>query len=88
VVVRLACPARWLSPTDHLCAGRARLTGARGALRYRVAAGERKALRFRLRRARMRTLRGPGSLSLTARARNRDQAQGTVSATSFTVRRR
>jgi CubicO group peptidase (beta-lactamase class C family) len=88
VIVRLACPARWLSPTDHVCAGRARLTGARRALRYRVAAGERKALRFRLRRAGMRTLRGTGSLSLTARARNRDQAEGTVSATSFTVRRR
>jgi hypothetical protein len=54
VVVRLACPARWLSPTEPVCTGRARLTGARHALAYRVAPGERRALRFRLRRARLR----------------------------------
>ena len=87
VVVRLACPARWLSPTDHLCAGRARLTGARRALRYQVAPGERKALRFRLKRARLRALRQAGSLTLTARARNRDRAEGTRSSTTFTIGR-
>jgi CubicO group peptidase (beta-lactamase class C family) len=85
VVVRLACPARWLSPTDHVCAGRARLTGARRALAYEVAPGERRALRFRLRRARLRALQESGSLTLTARARNRDQAGGTPSASTFTI---
>jgi CubicO group peptidase (beta-lactamase class C family) len=88
VVVRLACPARWLSPTDHVCAGRARLSGARRAVRYRVAPGAREALRFRLRRARLRALRREGSLTLTARARNRDHAEGTPSAIRFTVTRR
>jgi CubicO group peptidase (beta-lactamase class C family) len=88
VVVRLACPARWLSPTDHVCAGRARLTGARRALRYRVEPGARRALRFRLKRGRLRTLRRTGSLTLTARARNRDAAGGTPSAIAFTVARR
>jgi CubicO group peptidase (beta-lactamase class C family) len=88
VVVRLACPARWLSETEHVCAGRARLTGARRALRYSVAPGERKALRFRLRRGKLRALRTAGSLTLTARARNRDRAQGTPSWTTFTIARR
>jgi CubicO group peptidase (beta-lactamase class C family) len=88
VVLRLACPTRWLSETEHVCAGRARLTGARRALRYRVAPGERKALRFRLRRGRLRALRNAGSLALTARARNRDRAQGTPSWTTFTISRR
>jgi CubicO group peptidase (beta-lactamase class C family) len=88
VVVRLACPARWLSETEHVCAGRARLTGARRALRYRVAPGERKALRFRLKRRKLRALRRAGSLTLTARARNRDRATGTPSWTTFTITRR
>ena len=87
VVVRLACPARWLSPTGHVCAGRARLSGARRALRYRVEPGARRALRFRLKRARLRKLRRAGSLELTARARNRDQATGTASAVTFRIAR-
>jgi CubicO group peptidase (beta-lactamase class C family) len=87
VAVRLACPARWLSPTDHVCAGRATLTGARRALRYRVEPGARRALRFRLTRARLRTLRRTGALAVTARARNRDRAGGTTSAIAFTVAR-
>ncbi|HEV3376729.1 MAG TPA: hypothetical protein VG126_05560 [Thermoleophilaceae bacterium] len=53
-----------------------------------MAPGEREALRFRLRRARLRTLRREGMLTLTGRARNRDRAEGTVTAISFTVARR
>jgi hypothetical protein len=87
VLVRLACPARWLSPTDHVCAGRARLSGARRALRYRVVPGERTTLRFKLRRARLRKLNEAGSLTLTARARNRDRAGGTPSAVTFAIAR-
>jgi hypothetical protein len=87
VVVRLACPTRWLSPTDHLCAGRARLSGARRPLRYRVEPGARTALRFRLRRPVLRRLRRAGSITVTARARNRDRAGGTRSAVTFTVAR-
>jgi hypothetical protein len=53
-----------------------------------VGPGNRKALRFRLRRGRLRALRRNGSLTLTARARNRDRAQGTPSWTTFTIVRR
>jgi hypothetical protein len=61
------------------------LTGTRHALAYRVAPGERRALRFRLRRARLRALRHAGSMTLTARARNQDRAGGTPSAATFTI---
>ena len=52
-----------------------------------MAPGERAALRFRLKRARLRALRRAGSLTLTARARNRDRAGGTRSAISFVIGR-
>jgi len=87
VVVRLACPGRWVSETEHVCAGRARLSGARRAVSYEVAPGARKALRFRLKAARLRALRKAGSLGLVARARNRDAAGGTPSAIAFAVTR-
>jgi CubicO group peptidase (beta-lactamase class C family) len=87
VVVRLGCPARWLSPTEHVCAGRARLEGARRALRYRVEPGRSGALRFRLRRPKLRALRAAGSLVFTASARNRDQAGGTLSSAAFSLSR-
>ncbi len=85
VVVRLTCPARWLSDTDHVCEGRARLTGARAALPYSVAPGERTALRFRLRRGRLGELQETGTLALTARARNRDRGGGTLSTLTFAI---
>jgi CubicO group peptidase (beta-lactamase class C family) len=87
VVVRLGCPARWLSPTEHVCAGRARLEGARRPLGYRVAPGRTEALRFRLRRSKLRALRTAGSLVFTVSARNRDQAGGTLSRVAFTLSR-
>ena len=87
VVVRLACPARWLSPTERICAGRARLSGARRSRTYSVKPGRRVALRFRLRAARLRALRRNGTLALVARARNRDAAGGTPAAIAFTVTR-
>jgi hypothetical protein len=85
--VRLACPARWLSRIERICAGRGRLSGARRARTYSVEPGARVALRFRLRPARLRALRRTGTLAVVARARNRDASGGTPAAIAFTITR-
>ena len=70
---------------------RPRLRGARSPdrrprrARYSVAPGERTALRFRLRRARLGELQETGTLALTARARNRDRGGGTLSTLTFAI---
>jgi CubicO group peptidase (beta-lactamase class C family) len=86
VVVRLACPPRWLGPTLRGCNGIARLEGARRRVRYDVPAGRSKALRFRLTARRLRALRRAGAMPLAAAALNSDAAGGTATRTPVSVR--
>ena len=85
---RCACRLMQRNASSYASRGRSKEVRARKAVRYEVSPGARKALRFRLKPKRLRALRRTGSLSLTARARNRDAAGGTPSAVAFTVGRR
>jgi CubicO group peptidase (beta-lactamase class C family) len=87
VVLRLACPPRWLGPSLRSCAGLARLQGARKRVRYAVPAGRAKPLRFRLTKRRLRALRRAGGLLLSASAVNADAAGGTPTRATVRVRR-
>jgi CubicO group peptidase (beta-lactamase class C family) len=87
VVVRLACPPRWLGPSLRACRGVARLQGARKRIRYDVAAGRTGPLRFRLTARRLLALQRAGSLSLGATALNADAAGGTPTRASVRIRR-
>jgi CubicO group peptidase (beta-lactamase class C family) len=79
VRVKLACPPQWPSPQLSGCTGVAKLKGAK-AVRYSIAPGASKALRFRLSR------KASHRRSLAARATNVDAAGGTVSRASIRVR--
>jgi CubicO group peptidase (beta-lactamase class C family) len=84
VRVRLACPPRWLAEGLSGCAGAAKLKGAK-RVRYSIAAGAAKKLRFRLSNRARRKLRRKGALVLAARARNEDAAGGTVTRAAIRV---
>jgi hypothetical protein len=79
--LRVACPPRWLSKMAAGCRGMARVRGAlpgpRRGIRYRIAAGRSKVLRFKLTKRRLRALRRKGRMTLIVSAKNRDAAKGT-----------
>ena len=79
VRVELACPPEWRSPDLSGCTGVAKLKGAK-AVRYSIAPGASKALRFRLSR------RASHKRLLAVRAKNADAAGGTVSRAAIRVR--
>jgi CubicO group peptidase (beta-lactamase class C family) len=83
--IRIACPPRWPGGGPHECRGAARLTGARRPAGYRLQAGNSRVLRFRLSRARLRSLVRHGSASLNVTAVNVDAAGGTPANTDVTV---
>lgn len=87
VTVGLLCPRRWPGQDAASCQGRATLTGARRAVRYRAGRGASALLRFTLTRARLGALRRAGHATLTATAVNRDAAGGTAASIPVTVSR-
>jgi hypothetical protein len=84
VRIKLACPPEWPGTDLSACTGRAKLKGAK-ARRYTIAAGEAKTLRFRLNRKSRRKLNRRDSLTLPAKAKNRDGAGGTVSRATIAI---
>ena len=86
VRVKLSCPPVWPAEGLSGCAGKAKLAGAK-AVKYAVAPGETKPLRFQLSDRKITKLRRKGSLVLAAAARNADAAGGTVSRAAIRVRR-
>ena len=87
VVLRVWCPAQWPSPVAPACTGVARASGTRRRRRYTVPAGRSKAVRFRLKRGRLRALRRRGSLAMVFSALNADAAEGTATRQAATVKR-
>ena len=87
-MVRLRCPPAWPGGLGKECVGTARLSGARGKLDYEIDAGERKVLRFRLRRSLLERIEDGDQVGVTARTINRDEARGTRSKLKFTLERR
>jgi CubicO group peptidase (beta-lactamase class C family) len=87
VLARLHCPRRWLGRALRRCQGAATLEGARAPIRYDVAAGSGRKLRFRLTVARLRALRRAGSENLVLTATNRDAASGVPARLAVTLRR-
>lgn len=87
VKITIACPPRWPSKAANGCTGTATLRGARKAIRYAIAPGNAKTLRFTLGSKRMRSLRKAGSLELPFSAVNADAAGGTSVQRSVTVTR-
>jgi CubicO group peptidase (beta-lactamase class C family) len=88
VVFRLLCPTRWRGPgVPAGCRGTATSTGAPKALRYAVAPGKSKFLRFKLTRKRQRSLRRKGRMGLKVLALNADAADGVGTRLATTVRR-
>jgi CubicO group peptidase (beta-lactamase class C family) len=87
VLARLSCPRRWLGKTLRRCSGTATLEGARSALRYDLAAGRGRLLRFRLTADRLRALRAARRATLRLATTNRDAAAGTAAGLVVTVRR-
>jgi CubicO group peptidase (beta-lactamase class C family) len=85
--VALACPPTWPSPELSGCTGVARMKGAR-PIRYDIAAGATRKLRFQLTQRTQRKLKRRGSLVLAARANNADAAGGTVSRALIRLRDR
>jgi hypothetical protein len=81
VSLRVACPPRWPSKIAPVCRGMARVRGGRPGprrgIRYRIAAGRNRVLRFKLTSRRARTLRRRGRMTLIVSAKNRDAAKGT-----------
>jgi hypothetical protein len=86
--VRLRCPPRWADGIDAACAGRARLKGAAEKLRYDVAAGTKRVLRFEMRDSFVVKLERKGEADVVARTRNRDRAEGTPAELAFTIEER
>jgi CubicO group peptidase (beta-lactamase class C family) len=86
--VRLRCPPRWADGIDAACAGRARLKGAAEKLRYDVAAGTKRVLRFEMRDSFVAKLERKGEADVVARTRNRDRAEGTPAELAFTIEER
>jgi CubicO group peptidase (beta-lactamase class C family) len=84
VRVKLACPSVWLAEGLSGCAGKATLNGAK-AVKYSIAAGQAKRLRFQLSDRKHRRLRRKGELVLAAKARNADAAGDTVSRVGIRV---
>ncbi len=84
VRVQLACPPRWLAEGLSGCTGTAKLKGAK-RVRYSIAPGEMKKLRFRLSKRARRKLGRKGPLALAATARNADAADGTVTRAAIRV---
>ena len=76
VLIRLACPPRFLTRAVTTCAGVASLTGARRLVSYSVAPGRAVILRFSLRPSRLAALRRAGRLTFIGAALNRDQVGG------------
>jgi hypothetical protein len=85
VRIRLWCPPRWRTEPGR-CTGVARLTGAK-RISYNVPAGQKKLLRFKLRRRALSALRRSGSATLTASATNSDAAGGTRTRLELTIQR-
>ena len=83
--VRLRCPPVWPAGLGGDCAGKAALKGARKRIRYEIEAGERKVVRFKLRRPLLRRIERRGEVELAAGTRNADEARGTVSRLEFTI---
>jgi CubicO group peptidase (beta-lactamase class C family) len=86
VTASLTCPLRWPGREPRHCVGQATLPGAR-TLRYDVRPGWTKALRLRLTRRGLRSLRRRGRAELELVARNADAAGGTPTALTLTVLR-
>jgi CubicO group peptidase (beta-lactamase class C family) len=84
VRVKLACPTRWAAEGLSGCRGTAKLKGAK-RVRYAIAPGKARKLRFRLSNRTRRKLRRKGSLVLGAAARNADPAGGTLTRASIRV---
>ena len=74
VSIRVACPPYWPAAGRDGCFGRAKLEGSKRALRYTVAPGAKKVLRFTLKK-RLARRRG---LELDVVATNSDAAGGTT----------
>ena len=87
VVVRVWCPLHWPSPVAPACRGVGRASGARRGRRYSVPAGKSRAIRFRLKRGRLRALKRRGTLGLVFSALNADAAEGTATRLSTAVKR-
>jgi CubicO group peptidase (beta-lactamase class C family) len=87
VRVRLSCPPLWPGRTAPGCRGWAKSSGTRRSVRYSVAPGKAKRLRFRLTARRLKALRRRGRMTLDLVARNADTAGGTPSQLRVTVRR-
>jgi hypothetical protein len=87
VTVRRFCPQRWLSQVPAGCRGSAKLRGAKKAVRYAVAPGKSKLLRFTLTKKRQRSLKRKKTLALDVVARNTDAANGTITRLDVTVKR-
>ena len=86
--VRFRCPPVWPQGLGSRCDGAASLTGARRRLDYEIDAGERRVLRFPLRRAFLAKLERKGEAEVVARARNPGEARETVSRLEFALEAR
>jgi CubicO group peptidase (beta-lactamase class C family) len=87
VAVSIACPPHWPGAGADGCVGKANLEGARKAVHYSVAPGERRVYRFTLKPRLQRTLAREATLALELVAVNRDSAGGTRSTGTLSVRR-
>jgi CubicO group peptidase (beta-lactamase class C family) len=88
VRVRVACPRYWAgAPRLRQCRGRARLMGARRAVRYRVRANRTTWLRFKLWPRTQRRVKRAGQLSRQIRTRNFDGRGGARNADPVALRR-
>lgn len=88
VKMRLRCPRVWPSGLTPRCKGKARLSGARGSVRYRIRGGKARTVSFPLRPALLRKLERRGKAEVVIKTRNRDRAGGTVAKRSRTLKRR
>ncbi|MEX2194158.1 MAG: serine hydrolase [Thermoleophilaceae bacterium] len=86
VAMRLVCPERLPDREPQPCSGEAVLEGARSAVGYDAAPGETVVLRFRVAAGELRALRAEGSDRLTLTAVNRDATGGTQTNATYTVR--
>ncbi len=88
IKARLRCPRAWPSGLAPRCKGRARLSGAKRKITYRIRAGKARTVSFTLRPALLRKLERRGSAQVTIKTRNRDKAGGTLAKRSLRLRRR
>jgi CubicO group peptidase (beta-lactamase class C family) len=84
ISIGVRCPPNHPAGDDG-CRGVATLEGARRLLRYDVAPGETRLVRFRLTAARLRALRREGSATLTAKATNEDALDGATQTRGIAV---